>query len=217
MAGSGPSLYVLAGTNGAGKSSIAGAMMRRSGADYFNPDEAARRIRSANPYLTQEDANSAAWLEGTRLLRRAIAERLDFAFETTLGGRTITALLEEAASSGAHVYVWYVGLSGPELHVARVRERVERGGHAIPEEAIRSRYDSSRLNLIRLLPRLAGLRLYDNSREANPQKSVAPEPVLLLHWSHGAVVQRLELTRIPMWAKPIVAAALLTPPSSSRP
>ena len=63
----------------------------------------------------------------SRLLHQnAIAERLDFAFETTLGGRTITALLDEAASSGAHVHVWYVGLSSADLHVARVRARVER-------------------------------------------------------------------------------------------
>jgi predicted ABC-type ATPase len=211
VAASGPSLYVLAGTNGAGKSSIAGAMIRRSGADYFNPDEAARRIRVANPHITQEDANSTAWLEGTRLLRRAINERLDFAFETTLGGRTIAALLEEAARSGAHVYVWYVGLSSPDLHVARVRARVERGGHAIPEEAIRGRYDSSRVNLIRLLPRLAELRLYDNSKDANPHKGIAPAPVLLLHWSHGAVVFLRELPSIPGWAKPIMAAALRIP------
>jgi predicted ABC-type ATPase len=198
----------LAGANGAGKSSIAGAMVRRAGGDYFDPDEAARRIRAANVRITQEDANSAAWLEGTRLLRRAIAERLNFAFETTLGGRTITALLEEAALNGALVYVWYAGLTSPDLHVARVRERVARGGHAIREETIRRRYDSSRLNLIRLLPHLAELRLYDNSEEANPQHGIAPEPALLLHSSNGAVVSMRRLRDIPSWAKPIVAVAL---------
>lgn len=208
MAGRKPSLYVLAGANGAGKSSIAGAMVRRSGADYFNPDEAAGRIRAANPRLTQEDANGIAWLEGPRLLRRAIAERLDFAFETTLGGRTITGLLEDAALHGFRIYVWYAGLASPDLHVARVCERVARGGHAIPEVTIRRRYDSSRLNLIRLLPHLAELRLYDNSRDANPHEGIPPEPALLLHRSHGVVVFVRALGDIPSWAKPIVAAAL---------
>ena len=210
MAGNRPSLYILAGANGAGKSSIAGAMVRRSGADYFNPDEAARRIRSANPHLTQEHANSAAWFEGTRLLRRAIAERLDFALETTLGGRTITALLEDAAARGFRIHVWYAGLAGPDLHVARVRDRAARGGHSIPEETIRRRYDSSRLNLIRLLPHLAELRLYDNSRDANPHEGIPPEPTLLLHYSRGTVAFMPPLGDIPGWAKPIVAAVLRT-------
>src|SRR6266404_2928049 len=104
-------------SNGAGKSSVAGAMFRRSGADYFNPDEATARILAANPGISAAGANSAAWHQGKRLLERAIAERLDFAFETTLGGRTITGLLERAASRGFEVRIWYVGLNGPELHI----------------------------------------------------------------------------------------------------
>ena len=90
-------IYVLAGTNGAGKSSIAGAMFLAKGAGYFNPDEAAARIRHARPQLSQAEANSQAWYQGKRLLQRTIAERLSFAFETTLGGNTIPALHSRAA------------------------------------------------------------------------------------------------------------------------
>jgi predicted ABC-type ATPase len=86
---------VVAGTNGAGKSSVAGAMFRQAGADYFNPDEATARILAANPDISTAEANSAAWHEGKHLLERAIAERLDFAFETTLGGHTISSLLQK--------------------------------------------------------------------------------------------------------------------------
>ena len=95
-----PRLYVLAGVNGAGKSSVGGAMIRASGADYFNPDEAAQRLIAANPGLDQVKANAAAWHEGRRLLERAIAERKDFAFETTLGGSTMPRLLADAAARG---------------------------------------------------------------------------------------------------------------------
>src|SRR5881392_2806583 len=102
------SIWVLAGTNGAGKSSIGGAMIRAAGADYYNPDEAARRIEDANPGTSVTDANSAAWLEGKRLLERAIAERGNFAFETTLGGATITNLLAEGIAAGIDVHIWYV-------------------------------------------------------------------------------------------------------------
>jgi predicted ABC-type ATPase len=203
-----PRVYVLAGANGAGKSSIAGAMLLRQRVEYVNPDEAARRILAANPGITQTQANSAAWHEGTRLLERAIAEGLDFAFETTLGGRTITDLLGRAAARGIEVRIWYVGLNGPELHIARVRARVAKGGHDIPEPRIRERYDASRLNLIRLLPSLSELWVYDNSKEADPDAGVAPEPMLVLHIRRGAIVGAPDLRLTPEWAKAIVAAAL---------
>ena len=127
-------------------------MFRQSGTEYFNPDEAALRILSANPAITQEKANGAAWKEGKRLLERAIGERCNFAIETTLGGRTLAALLEKALLQGIEVRVWYVGLDSPELHMARVRARVQRGGHDIPEAKIRERYARSIWNLIQLLP-----------------------------------------------------------------
>jgi predicted ABC-type ATPase len=201
-------IYVLAGTNGAGKSSIAGAMLRESGADYFNPDEAARRIRSAAPGVTQADANSAAWHQGKRLLERAIPDRLDFAFESTLGATSIPALLASAASLGIEVRVWYVGLSSPELHIARVRARVAKGGHDIPEPEIRRRWETGRLNVIRLLPELTELRVYDNSADADPDTGVAPVPVLLLHVRRGRIVAPRDLRATPAWAKPLVAAAM---------
>ena len=209
-------IYVLAGVNGAGKSSIAGAAFRAHGADYFNPDEAAGRLMAAHPRLSQTEANGLAWQQGKRLLERAIAERLDHAFETTLGGHTLPRLLTEAAAAGFAIHVWYAGLASPELHIRRVRERVRRGGHDIPEEAIRRRYRHSRLNLIELMPCLAALRLYDNSAEADPATGAVPQPVLLLHLEHGRIVAPAELSGTPDWARPIVAAALHASVPSSK-
>jgi predicted ABC-type ATPase len=203
-----PCIYVLAGTNGAGKSSIAGAMIEQQGGEYFDPDRVAGQIRRRHPQLGEAEANSAAWHQGRRLLERAIAERRTFAFETTLGGATMAHLLERALTAGLDVRVWYVGLSSPELHRARVRARVARGGHDIPEAMIRRRFDTGRLNLIRLLPRLTELRVYDNSAERDPHAGVAPEPVLVLHVVRGKITGGCELRRTPEWAKPIVAAAL---------
>lgn len=201
-------IYVLAGVNGAGKSSIAGATFRAYGADYFNPDETARRLMATQPRLSQTEANGLAWQQGKRLLERAVAERLDHAFETTLGGRTLPRLLAGAAESGIAVHVWYAGLASPDLHIDRVRARVQRGGHDIPEEAIRRRYQHSRLNLIELMPSLTALRLYDNSAAADPAAGAVPQPALLLHLDRGRIVAPEELSATPDWARPIVAAAL---------
>jgi predicted ABC-type ATPase len=203
-----PCIYVLAGTNGAGKSSLIGAIIERQGVEFFNPDAAARRIREHTPAISQAEANSAAWHQGRRLLERAIAERATFAFETTLGGVTMTALLERALAEGLDVRVWYMGLGSPELHVARVRARVARGGHDIPEADIRRRFHDGRLNLVRLLPRLTELRVYDNSEEADPRAGRAPSPVLLLHMVRGKIAASCALAQTPQWAKPILAAAL---------
>jgi predicted ABC-type ATPase len=194
---------VLAGVNGAGKSSLAGAAFLAHGVDFFNPDTTARGILEANPGLDQTDANSIAWRQGKRLLERAIAERLNFAFETTLGGKTIAGLLETAALSGIHVRIWYVGLRNPELHIARVRSRVAKGGHDVSEQIIRARFDSSRMNLIRLLPHIEECRVHDNSKDADPKAGFLPEPILLLHVAGRIIVASCKLTQTPDWAKPL--------------
>jgi predicted ABC-type ATPase len=205
-----PCITVLAGTNGAGKSSLAGAMIRHAGGEYFNPDEVARRIRKMAPELSSEQANGRAWTLGKQLLERAVAERQSFTFETTLGGRTIARLLERALESGFEVRIWYAGLATPELHIARVRARVAAGGHDIPERDIRRRYKSSVQNLVRLLPKLTELRVFDNSRDGDPSTGRVPRPRLVLHLKGGRIVapSLASLSETPKWARPIAAAAM---------
>ncbi len=165
----------------------------------------------ANPELPLDEANSLAWNRGRAMLESAVEQELNFAFETTLGGQTITGILLRALALGQEVRLLYVGLESPELHIARVRTRVAAGGHDIPEERIRRRYDSSRNNLITLLPRLTELRLFDNSEKADPLTGTEPQPVEVLRMLNGAIVQCLSLEQVPNWAKPIVAAALRLP------
>ncbi|ASW90421.1 ZTL protein [Mycobacterium marseillense] len=201
-------IHVLAGVNGAGKSSVVGATIRDKGGQYYNPDEAAREIIAAKPGLGQAEANAAAWEQGRRLLQRAIDEGLDFTFETTLGGNTMPALLAEAAKRGLQVHVFYVGLDSADTCIERVRQRVRAGGHDISDADIRRRYRHSLINLVKLLPVLTGLRVYDNSASADPAIGQAPRPVLVLHMDRGRIVGPPDLSSTPAWAKPVVAAAL---------
>jgi predicted ABC-type ATPase len=207
VAASRGTITVLAGVNGAGKSSIAGALVRQEGGDYYNPDEFTRSLLRENPGLDPTEANSLAWTRGKELLERAITEGTDFVFETTLGANTIPQLLARAAQEGMAVRMFFVGLASPEHHLRRVAARVAEGGHDIPEAKIRQRWENSRLNLIRLLPHLAELKVWDNSAEADFSTG-APAPVLLLHWRAGKIVAPKNLSATPVWAKPIVAAAL---------
>lgn len=204
-----PVIFVLAGVNGAGKSSLGGAILRRRGLNYFNPDEAATRIREELGCSVGE-ANALAWSEGKRLLEQAIRERTNHALETTLGGRTIPRLIGEASDTGFAVHMWFVGLQTVEQHIARVQARVARGGHDIPEAKIRERWDASRRNLILLMSRLTELRVFDNSLERDAGSAKVPPPRLLLHWQPFTIVAPPlpELRSTPEWAQPIVERAL---------
>ena len=203
-----PLLYVLAGVNGAGKSSIGQAEFHGKGSPVFNPDTVAQKIRNPHPDIPLALANAHAWQIGKSLLEQAIAQGRDYRFETTLGGRTIAQMLDQAARSGHRLHVWFCGLASADLHIHRVRSRVAHGGHDIPEEKIRERWTRSRENLIRLLPRIAHLRVYDNSAESDPAEGNRPQPVLLLEMQEGKITAPTDLSGAPDWAKPIIAAAI---------
>lgn len=199
-------ILALAGVNGAGKSSLLGTMLREDGATWFNPDAFTRGLVERG--WPSDEANAEAWQEGTRRLRQAMADGTGHAFETTLGANTIPRLLREAC--GRHeVTIWFCGLSSVELHIERVAARVAAGGHDIPIAKIRGRYDSSRANLVELLPHLAALHVYDNSRPADADGQV--EPLLVLEMDRAGIhcpVTPEQMRQTPEWAKPIVMAAL---------
>jgi len=205
-----PFLYVLAGVNGAGKSSVGGHVLREAGLDWFNPDTFARGLRELSG-LSQAEANGQAWQEGVNRIRDALDQRHNHAFETTLGGNSIAALLHEASHSH-DVLMWFCGLSSPEQHIARVQARVRSGGHPINEADIRRRWPLAQQNLVRLMPVLAQLQVYDNSADAAPGEAV-PDPQLLLQMEDGQVLypepdDLVQLAATPAWATPLLEAAL---------
>jgi len=204
-----PRIFVLAGVNGAGKSSVGGNMLADFGLTWFNPDTFSRELMAKSP-IGKEQADADAWAHGKAQLEAAIAGRANFAFETTLGGNTIPRLLSEAARTHDVIMI-YCGLASAEMHIARVRQRVLGGGHDIPIDKIRERWISSRDNVTRLMPRLAHLQVFDNSADVAVGQDV-PYPVLVLELEHGQVLypdraDPVALASTPEWAKPIVATA----------
>ena len=205
-----PVLYVLAGVNGAGKSSVGGHLLERDGLTWFNPDELARELKAATG-CGQETANAHAWREGMRRLDHAVTNGLNYAFETTLGGKTVTAKILEATKTH-DVLIWFCGLSSPELHIKRVNARVAAGGHPIPETKIRERYPLAQMNLIKLMRLVAYIKVYDNSTEADADGAV-PDPLLVLEMETGRVISPAPddlkaLQSAPEWTRPILEAAL---------
>jgi predicted ABC-type ATPase len=199
-------ILVAAGTNGAGKSSIAGEFSAYAGSAYFNPDSIARQLVAAG--RSPEEANALAWHLGFEGLQRAVTNGQSFTFETTLGGTSIVRELQRAIDAGLQVCVWYVGLASPELHIQRVRARVARGGHDIPDAKIRERYPRSLANLVDLIGRAAEIHVFDNSTE---MKSGAPAARLVFRMRGKRIIEpRIEamMEQAPDWARPVVAAAL---------
>lgn len=206
----GPFIFVLAGVNGAGKSSVGGAMLQEQGLNWFNPDAYARElVRELGMPIS--DANARAWAFGRSALESAIANRTNYAFETTLGGTTITSLLAQASESHS-VVMLYCGLSSPELHIARVIQRVAQGGHHIAEAKIRERWSTSRVNLIRLLPKLARLQVFDNSTSVDVGRSI-PDPLLVLELDAVRITfpdhrDPAAMRAVPTWARPVLEGAI---------
>lgn len=204
-----PQVIVLAGVNGAGKSSVGGHALVDSGLDWYNPDTYTRELQAQGYSL--EEANAVAWTKGRDDLQAAITRRRNYAFETTLGGSTMTRLLAEASVSH-DVHIWYCGLATVRMHMERVALRVSRNGHDIPAGKIQRRFLASPLNLIALMPHLASLSVFDNSATVAPGEAIA-DPVLVLRVEGLRVLlpdaaDAASMAATPRWARPLVAAAL---------
>jgi predicted ABC-type ATPase len=197
-------ITVLAGVNGAGKSSIGGSSLRKQGQDWYNLDAVARQLHEQFPNRPLAEINGQVWQEGFRRLQQALNDNAHFAFETTLGGDSITGTLLDALAAGVQVSVWYCGLESVELHLERVAARVQRGGHDIPEPLIRQRYRRSMRNLCRLAPGLHQLAVFDNSRPLDPQGRPQLSELIRMRQRELLHCER----RMPAWAKPIAAVCL---------
>jgi predicted ABC-type ATPase len=168
MAEAAPTVIVLAGPNGAGKTTSARTLLAETLnlMTFVNADVIAQGISGFDP-------ERAAMEAGRIMLQRlhTLAEqRANFAFETTLAGRAYARWLKSLRHAGYNVHLVYFWLASAELAVARVAQRVRTGGHPIPEETIRQRYERSMDNFFRLYrPIVASWEVYDNSHAGGPQ------------------------------------------------
>lgn len=149
-----PEVIVFAGPNGSGKSTI--TQMAKVGGEYINADDIKR---------TTLCTDLEAAVKAEELRERMINDKKDFTFETVLSTDRNLLLLQKAKEKGYFVRGIYVLTSNVDINVARVQAREALGGHGVPEEKIRSRYDKA----LALIPRLVEicdiLHIYDNTRE----------------------------------------------------
>ncbi len=157
-----PNCYIIAGPNGAGKTTFATEFLPNYAncRNFVNPDLIARAYSPFDP--------NAGMLRTGRAVLERIAEftdaQTDFAFETTLSGRSYLPFLRRLKRNDFRLHMFYVWIPGPELALLRIRDRVESGGHNVPERDVRRRFDRSLRNLFTLYrPLLDTLHCFDNS------------------------------------------------------
>jgi predicted ABC-type ATPase len=163
-----PNVIVLAGPNGSGKSTAAPALLKGTlgVTEFVNADVIAQGLSGFDPL--------GSALEAGRIMHRRLRELADmkasFAFETTLAGKSLAPWLAELVESGYHFHLLFLWLPSADAAVSRVVDRVEMGGHYVPEETVRRRYAAGLRNFFRLYQSLAtSWRVYDNSLTLPPR------------------------------------------------
>jgi predicted ABC-type ATPase len=163
-----PLVVVIAGPNGAGKSTMAAQLLQGPLAvsDFVNADTIARGLSDFHP---ESVAVAAGRIMLARL--RTLAEaRADFAFETTLAGRTFAPWLQSLRASGYRAQLAFISLPAPELSIIRVADRVRRGGHHVPDDVIRRRFVRGLRNFFDVYQQAVdSWELFDNSSPTGPR------------------------------------------------
>jgi predicted ABC-type ATPase len=144
-------LIVVGGPNGAGKSTFVGGYLAQRPMPYLCADRIATEFQNLDPISQQ----IAAGREFVRRMEAQLAKDEHFAVESTLSGRTMRNFLERARAAGFEVTIVFIYLDSPDSCVVRVRERVRRGGHDVPETDIRRRFARSCANFWRIYRRIA--------------------------------------------------------------
>lgn len=143
-----PDLYILAGCNGAGKTTAGRIVLPEiwKCKEFVNADSIAAELCSTDP-------DSVAFEAGRIMLGKVdqlIREGADFSIETTLSTRSYVSLIKAARAKGYAITLLFFWLASPEVAIDRVASRVRKGGHNIPPDIIRRRYGRGIQNLIDL-------------------------------------------------------------------
>lgn len=140
-----PILCLIGGCNGAGKTTLARELLPRLGIRRFlNVDEIARGLSPLDPDLCAFRAGRILLEEIRTLCRR----RENFALESTLSGKTYAVLLREARAGGYRILLHYILVRSADQAIGRVALRVSHGGHDVPEDMVRRRFERSRNNFL---------------------------------------------------------------------
>ena len=191
-------MFLIAGPNGAGKTTFYETVLRsRVAATFINADQIQKdELGDASPEAAYEAASIAADRR-----QQALEAGESFVTETVFSHESKLELLRGARSLGYRLAVFHIGLASADLAVARVQERVKEGGHTVPEDKIRARFERNR-PLIREAVLMADhASVYDASALNQP-------PMLLLNLQSGSV--EFSAVELPPWCQALYQGVLIS-------
>ncbi len=159
-----PTLIVVAGPNGCGKSTLT-RMSGFRGLDIIDPDAIARGMTAGGP--------GQAAREALRRRRVALGAGRTHLVETTLAGSGVLRHMEAARRAGCRIVLHYVSVATADQALDRIRNRVALGGHDVPEADARRRFVRSHASLPAAIARVDEAMLYDNTDPDRPHREVA--------------------------------------------
>lgn len=191
-----PTLIVVCGPNGSGKTSITQKILKHEWIEnctYINPDEIAKDIFGDwnSPEAIIDAANYAK-----ELRYKLLIENKSIIFETVLSSPEKVEFILLAKEKGYFIRVFFVCTDSPTINASRIARRVIQGGHDVPIPKIISRYSKSIANCAFLSKEVDRLYIYDNSRENK-------EPLLLFRSAFGSLKKTYR--NIHVWANEIYA------------
>lgn len=191
-----PTLCVVAGPNGSGKTTTTIQLLNNEWAAdsmYINPDNIAQEM--FGDWNSPEAVLKAAE-KATRMRYECIEEGRDFVFETVFSSPEKLEFLKKAKEAGFFIRFFYVCTSDPAINVARITQRYLNGGHEVPISKVISRYYKSLLNAEEAIAFVDRAYVYDNSIDDQL-------PRLLYRTIDGKLFKRYT-DDVPLWAKTII-------------
>lgn len=163
-----PNVIIIAGPNGAGKTTAAPYLLQRAWGvtEFVNADFIAHGISVFNPEGAAMDAGRVM----LKRMHELAEQRASFAFETTLASRSFAPWIVKLIDAGYEFRMHYLWIPSADLAVTRVAERVSLGGHDVPDDVVRRRYENGLRNFFRIYAPLAKKwRFYDNRGAEGPR------------------------------------------------
>lgn len=194
-----PTLHVIAGPNGAGKTSLYHLRLskRFPNAEFVNADELAKQHYGHAAQTLEESRTGQQLAEDRR--NTLMAERKSFVAESTFSHPSKLSLVQHAKAAGYRVALYHVNVRSANLSVDRVNQRVQEGGHPVPENKIRERYVRNQQLILRAAKIADRAYVYDNSKRDEPHR-------LALALRRGEIVTAS--SRVPKWVREIYHAEL---------
>jgi predicted ABC-type ATPase len=175
-----PTLYIIAGPNGVGKTTFADRYLpdEAKQLEFVNADLIARGLSPYDPDSVGIEAGRIA----LKRMRELISHRIGFTWETTMSGKTAVGWLRQAREAGYDLKAYFLWVRNPETTIRRIRQRVVEGGHDITEDVSRRRFFKTIQNFFKLYrPLMTSWKLFQNE---------LPGPRLLAVEKYGRLVVR---------------------------